>query len=63
MGLCDSALAAVGALAVPSAQSILLALVGIGLFGGVLALSLTPERYIAADTGRNVYAALAGMRG
>jgi hypothetical protein len=53
------ALAAVGALVVPSAQQILLALAGIGLFGGVLTLYLTPERFIAADTGRDVYAALA----
>jgi hypothetical protein len=51
--------AALAGVAIPTAQSVLLSLAGIGLFGGVLTLFLTPERFIAADTGQNVYAAMA----
>lgn len=53
------ALAAIGGLLVPTASTVLFALGGTGLFGGVLTYYLTPERFIAADVGRDVYATLA----
>ncbi|WP_435186441.1 hypothetical protein [Halobellus sp. EA9] len=51
--------ATVAGLAIPPARTILLSLAGIGFFGGVLTLYLTPEQFIASDTGRDVYTALA----
>lgn len=59
-------LAALGAAAVaggalfPAARDVLFALGGIGLFGAVLTYWLSPERFVAADVGRDVYVALAG---
>lgn len=51
--------AVIAAVVVQPARTVLLALAGIGLFSGVLTLFLTPEQFIAADTGREIYAALA----
>ena len=53
------ALAVLGALALPGSRDVLLALGGTGLFAGVLTYYLTPERFVAAETGERVYAALA----
>ena len=59
-------LAAVGAVAtlsglvVPAASTVLFALGGTGLFGAILTYYLTPEQFISADVGRDVYATLAG---
>jgi len=52
-------LAAIGAMLVPTARTVLFALAGTGLFGGVLTYYLTPEQFIAADVGREVYTAVA----
>lgn len=58
-------LAVVGTLAVgagllfPGSREVLFALGAIGLFGAVLTYYLTPERFVAADVGERVYAALA----
>jgi len=52
-------LAAIAGALIPTAQQVLLSLAGIGLFGSVLTFYLTPEQFIAADTGRDVYTALA----
>ncbi|MGQ4557351.1 hypothetical protein [Halobellus sp. GM3] len=52
-------IAAVSGVVIPSAQTILLSLAGVGVFGSVLTLYLTPEQFIAADTGRDVYLTLA----
>ncbi|MFC6863889.1 hypothetical protein ACFQGE_10465 [Halomicroarcula sp. GCM10025817] len=61
LGLAVVGLGAVaGALLVPRASTILFALGGIGLFGGVLTYFLTPEQFVSADVGRDVYATLAG---
>jgi hypothetical protein len=51
--------AALAAVVVDPARTVLLAFAGVGLFSGVLTLYLTPEQFIAADTGRDIYAALA----
>lgn len=51
--------AALGGLVIPTASSVLFALAGTGLFGGVLTYYLTPENFISADVGRDVYAMLA----
>ncbi|WP_240147637.1 MULTISPECIES: hypothetical protein [Halorussus] len=53
------ALAAAGAVLFPDARSVLFALAGTGVFGGVLTYFLTPERLLAAATGEQVYAAFA----
>lgn len=53
------ALAASGAVAFPGARNVLFALGGIGLFAGVLTYYLTPERFVAAETGEGVYTAVA----
>ncbi|MDS0280798.1 hypothetical protein [Haloarcula onubensis] len=53
------AVAAAAGLLVPTASAVLFALAGTGLFGGILTYYLTPERFIAADVGRDVYATLA----
>lgn len=61
LGLAVVGLAAVaGGLLVPRASTVLFALGGIGLFGGVLTYFLTPEQFVSADVGRDVYATLAG---
>ncbi|UPV76651.1 hypothetical protein M0R89_19155 (plasmid) [Halorussus limi] len=51
--------AVVGALAFPSARAVLFALGGTGVFGALLTYYLTPERFIAAETGERVYRAVA----
>jgi hypothetical protein len=43
----------------PAALTVLFALGGTGVFGGVLTYFLTPERFISADVGRRVYTATA----
>lgn len=43
----------------PAAATVLFALGGTGVFGGVLTYFLTPERFISADVGRRVYTATA----
>jgi hypothetical protein len=48
-----------GAALFPDLQTVLVALGGTGLFGGVLSWYLTPERFVAASVGERVYAALA----
>jgi len=48
--------AALGGLLVPTASTVLFALGGTGLFGGLLTYYLTPERFISADVGRDVHA-------
>ncbi|WP_201289513.1 hypothetical protein [Halobaculum saliterrae] len=59
------ALAGLGAVAVgaaalfPAVREVLLVLGAIGLFGAVLTRYLTPERFVSADVGERVYAALA----
>ena len=45
---------------VQSASDILLVLGGIGLFGGVLTYYITPEQFVSADVGRDIYTTLAG---
>ncbi|WP_178917777.1 hypothetical protein [Natronomonas gomsonensis] len=59
LGLIGLLAAAAGVL-LPGARDVLFALGGIGLFGAVLTYYLTPERFVSADVGRDVYAALAG---
>jgi hypothetical protein len=44
---------------VPTGTDVLFALAGIGVFGGVLTYFLTPERFISADVGKQVYTATA----
>jgi hypothetical protein len=46
-------------LIIPAVAEVLFALGGIGVFGGVLTYFLTPERFISADVGQQVYAATA----
>lgn len=43
----------------PGAATVLFALGGTGVFGGVLTYFLTPERFISADVGQRVYTATA----
>jgi hypothetical protein len=50
-------LAGMGALLFPTAQTILLALAGTGLFAGVLTYFLTPEQFVSASVGEQTYAA------
>jgi hypothetical protein len=53
------ALAVLGALALPQSRDVLFALGATGLFASVLTYYLTPEQFVAAETGERVYAALA----
>ncbi|WP_226022934.1 hypothetical protein [Halomicrobium salinisoli] len=53
------ALATVGAALFPEVRTVLLALGGTGVFAGLLAWFVTPERFVAATVGRGVYDALA----
>lgn len=46
-------------LLLPAVSEVLFALGGVGVFGGVLTYFLTPERFISADVGQQVYAATA----
>ncbi|GAB3411372.1 hypothetical protein GCM10027435_02900 [Haloparvum alkalitolerans] len=48
-----------GAALFPDARSVLFALAGTGLFAAVLTLWITPERFVSADVGERVYAAMA----
>jgi hypothetical protein len=59
--LAVGALAALGGLAFPDVRSVLFALAGAGLFAGVLAYYLTPERFVAADVAHDVYGAFADV--
>lgn len=52
--------ATLGALLFPAPRSVFVVLAGIGGFGAVLTYYLTPERFIAASVGEQVYATLAG---
>jgi hypothetical protein len=52
-------LAALAGVAFPDTRTVLFALAGTGLFAGVLTYYLTPERFLAAAIGRDVYASLA----
>lgn len=52
-------LAAVAGLLFPNAREVLLALGGTGVFVGVLTYYLTPEQFLPASVGRDVYTALA----
>ncbi len=52
-------LAAAGGLALPDSRTVLFALAATGLFGGLLTWYVTPERFVAADVGRDVHAAAA----
>jgi hypothetical protein len=51
-------IAALGAVVFPTAQTVLFALAGIGIFAALLTYYLTPERFIAADVGERIYTAL-----
>lgn len=51
--------AVVGALLFPAASTVLFALGGTGLFTAVLIRYLTPERFVSATVGRQIYEALA----
>lgn len=48
-----------GAALFPDARTVLFALAGTGLFAAVLTLWITPERFVSADVGERVYAAMA----
>ena len=51
------AVAVLGGVLFPAAREVLFVLGAIGVFGGVLTRYLTPERFVAAETGERVYAA------
>ena len=51
--------ATLGAVLFPPVRTVLLALGGTGLFVAVLTYYLTPERFVSADVGSEVYSALA----
>jgi hypothetical protein len=48
-----------GAYAFPSLRTVLIALGGTGVFGAVLTYFLTPERFVAASVGEQIYGTLA----
>ena len=52
-------IAVAGGLAFPDARTVLFALAGTGLFGAILTYYVTPERFVPASVGREVYDALA----
>ena len=54
--------AVVGAVLFPVARDVLLALGGTGLFAAVLVFYLTPERFVSADVGEQIYGALEADR-
>ncbi len=56
-------IAVVGGALFPAARDVLLVLGAIGVFGAVLTRYLTPERFVAAETGERVYAAQAETLG
>jgi len=49
----------VGGFVAPTAETVLFALGGVGIFGGVLTYFLTPDQFIAADIGEQVYTSAA----
>lgn len=49
-----------GGFVFPDVRAVLFALGGTGLFAAVLTMWVTPERFVSADVGERVYAALAG---
>ena len=51
--------AVAGGVLLPSAREVLFALGGTGLFAGLLVVYLSPERFVAASVGREVYGAVA----
>ena len=51
--------ALIAGVVVQSASDVLFVLGGIGLFGGVLTYYITPEQFVSADVGREIYATLA----
>lgn len=48
--------AMVGAVLFPALRTILIALGSVGLFSAILTFYLTPEQFVSADVGRNLYA-------
>jgi len=57
------AVAVAGGLLFPAAREVLFVLGAIGIFGAVLTRYLTPERFVAAETGERIYAAQADSLG
>lgn len=57
------AIAVAGGLLFPAAREVLFVLGAIGIFGAVLTRYLTPERFVAAETGERIYAAQADTLG
>lgn len=55
-------LATAGAVVFPSVRTVLLALGATGLFSGLLTYYLTPERFVSAQVGVEIHAALASTR-
>jgi len=55
--------AVLGGVLFPAQRDVLLVLGAIGVFGAVLTRYLTPERFVAAETGERVYAAQADTLG
>lgn len=55
--------ATIGAVVFPTARTVLLALGATGLFTAVLSYYLTPERFVAADIGAEIYETLATNQG
>lgn len=55
--------AVLGGLLFPAVRDVLFVLGSIGLFGAVLTRYLTPERFVAAETGERIYAAQAETLG
>jgi len=53
-------LAAIGGVLFAGARTVLFALAGTGVFLGILTYSLSPEQFLPASVGREVYASLAG---
>ena len=49
----------VGGFVAPTAETVLFALGGVGIFGGVLTYFLTPNQFISADIGEQVYTSTA----
>ncbi|MDS0261433.1 hypothetical protein NDI56_18690 [Haloarcula sp. S1CR25-12] len=61
IGLCLVGVLAVGgAVLLPNARDVLVALAGIGLFGAVLTYYLTPATFVSAEVGRDIYSVFAG---
>jgi len=54
-------LAVAGGVVMPTSQTVLFALGGIGVFAGVLTWYLTPERFVAASVGEGVFESVAAV--